>query len=156
MELGTEVRTQFSEVDPLARQSVDHASPPDSKAKYWSAQIIRTAREVDFFVNLSSGTWWTRLHLTVRGQTLRYVACVQRVGQGESGVLALTVFAEVLVQASAPDEPRPLPRSVLRSTPTDSVTLVYGDDVDQRWSECSELLERDLAAALAQFAQDLG
>ena len=155
-DLGTEVRLQFAEVDGQARASVDHAGPPDTKATFWSAQILRTAREVDFFVNLRRGTWWTRLHLTVLGQTLRYVAIVQRVGHGESGVLALTAFAEILIPSSAPEEPRPLPRSVLRSGPRDSVTLVYGDDPDARWTECCELLDRGLAAALAAFAQGLG
>jgi fido (protein-threonine AMPylation protein) len=156
LKLGMEIRGQFAEVDASARQSVDHASPPDTKSTYWSAQIIRTARQVDFFANIRNGTWWSRLHLTVLGQTLRYVTCVQRVGHGESGVLALTVFAEVLAQASSPDEERPLPRNLLRSTPVDSVTLVYGDDIDQRWDECCAFIERSLAAALAQFAQDLG
>jgi Fic family protein len=156
LETGTELKLQFAEADSHARQAVDHAAPPDSKANYWSAQIIRTAREVDFFANLQHGTWWSRLHLTVLGQTLRFVACIQKVGHGESGVLALTMFAEVLSQGSAPDEPKPLPTVILRSTPTDSVTLVHGDDVETRWSECCELLDRGLAAALSNFVKDLG
>jgi hypothetical protein len=95
-ELGGNVRDQFQEFDPTARSAMDGASPPDSKANYWSAQIIRTAREVDFFTTISKGTWWSRLHLTVLGYTLRYCVIVQKVGHGETGVLAVTVFAETL------------------------------------------------------------
>jgi Fic family protein len=155
-ETGAQLRAQFAEVDTNAWHSLDNAAPPDTKASYWTAQIIRTAREVDFFANLQLGTWWTRLHLTVLGQTLRFVACIQKVGHGESGVLALTMFAEVLSRSSAPDEPKPLPVVILKSKPTDSVTLVRGDNIDVRWTECCELLDRGLAAALANFVKDLG
>lgn len=153
--LGGQVNEQFSAVDQQARHSVDHASPPDERSRFWTVQIVRTAREVDFFANVGQGTWWTRLHLTVTRQTLRFVACVQRVGHGESGVLALTVFAEVVPPASEPGD-RSLPTVIRRSSPTDSVTLIYGDDPDARWDECAELLDRGLAAALANFVDRLG
>ena|GEM_PF-3980050 len=32
--------------------------------------MVRTAREVDFFTNLTAGSWWVRLNLTVLGTTL--------------------------------------------------------------------------------------
>lgn len=155
-ELGQSVRDQFREIDSQAWTSVDSAMPPDSKALFWSAQIIRTAREVDFFTNLTRGTWWTRLHLTVLGHTLRYGAVVQKVGHGETGVLAVTAFAETLPQRDAEDEERPLPQPALRSSPSDSVTLVYGDDSEARWDEICALLDSTLAAAVASFAQQLG
>lgn len=154
-ELGTGVRDQFREADPQARSVIDHASPPDERAKFWSAQIIRTAREVDFFTNLGKGTWWTRLHLTVLDQTLRFVVAIQRVGHGETGVLAVTVFAEVLAPRG-PDEDRPLPTPLLRSTPADSVTLHFSNDPEARWAEVCEFIDNTLAAAVSQFAQRLG
>ncbi len=146
LELGIQIRQQFAEVDPAARQGVDHASPPDPKSQYWTAQIVRAAREVDFFANLAQGTWWTRLHLTVFGQTLRYAVVIQKVGHGESGVLALTTFAEHVLQAAGHDEPRPLPKALIRLNPTDSVTLVYGDDPASRWPECCELLNQSITS----------
>lgn len=100
-ELGVGIRDQFREADPQAQSSVYDAKPPDERARYWQKQIIRTAREVDFFTNLSNGSWWTLLQLVVLGQTLRFVVVIQRVGHGESGVLAVTVFAEALGQISA-------------------------------------------------------
>jgi Fic family protein len=93
-ELSTVIRDQFREADPHAESSVNAAKPSDERATYWRKQIIRTAREVDFFANLSKGSWWTRLHLVVFSQTLRFVTVIQRVGHGESGVLAVTIFAE--------------------------------------------------------------
>lgn len=155
-ELGSGVRDQFRDIDPQSRSSVVQATPPDPQARYWSAQIIRTAREVDFFANLGRGSWWTRLHLSVLGETLRFVVVVQRVGHGETGVLAVTAFAEALPPREAEGEDRPLPTPLLQSTPSDSATLVFSDEVDERWIEVCELVDRALAAAVASFAQRLG
>ncbi len=69
-ELGAGIRDQFREADSQALWSVYDAKPPDERARYWQKQIIRTAREVDFFTNLSKGSWRTRLQLVVLGQTL--------------------------------------------------------------------------------------
>ncbi|MGH3765084.1 MAG: Fic family protein [Pseudonocardiaceae bacterium] len=155
-ELGTGIRDQFREADPQAQSSIYDAKPPDERARYWQKQIIRTAREVDFFTNLSKGSWWTRLQLAVLGQTLRFVVVIQRVGHGESGVLAVTVFAESVAPRTSDDDDRPLPTPLFRSTPADSVTLVFSDDPLQRWAEVGELIDRTLAAAVTTFAQQLG
>ncbi|MPZ65525.1 MAG: hypothetical protein GEU83_08410 [Pseudonocardiaceae bacterium] len=155
-DLGSGVRDQFREVGLDARHSIDNAAPPDDRAKYWTAQIIRTAREVDFFTNRINGSWWTRLHLTVLGQTLRFVGLVQKVGPGETGVLAVTVFAEMLPPREPDEEDRPLPTPLFRSTPTESVTLVFSDDPGTRWPEVRDLLDNTLAAAVSNFAQRLG
>ncbi|MGH3815136.1 MAG: hypothetical protein ACRDUV_22270, partial [Pseudonocardiaceae bacterium] len=102
------------------------------------------------------GSWWTRLQLVVLGQTLRFVVVIQRVGHGESGVLAVTVFAETVTPRLSEDDDRPLPTPLLRSMPADSVTLVFSDDPDARWVEVCELIDNTLAAAVAKFAQQLG
>jgi len=155
-ELGSGICDQFREADSQARSSIDYAAPPDERSKYWSVQIIRTAREVDFFTNLGKGSWWTRLHLSVLSGTLRFVVVVQRVGHGETGVLAVTVFAEELAPRGTEDDDRPLPTALFHSTPSDSVTLVFGDDPEARWVEVCELIDNTLAAAVASFAQRLG
>ena len=51
--LGAGVRDQFRAADAQAQWSVFGVKPPDEKAKCWHKQLIRTAREVDFFTNLS-------------------------------------------------------------------------------------------------------
>jgi fido (protein-threonine AMPylation protein) len=155
-ELGRNIRDEFRETDPAAQTSVDSAAPPDPKANFWAAQIMKTAREVDFFANLAKGAWWTRLHLTVFGHTLRYCAVIQKVGHGETGVLAVTAFAEGLPARVPGEDERPQPKRVLRSSTADSVTLVYGDDPAARWHEVRSLLEGTLAGAVANFAQQLG
>lgn len=155
-ELGAGIRDQFREADPQAKSSVTQATPPDKEAKYWQIQIVRTAREAGFFTNLSEGSWWTRLHLTVLGETLRFVVVIQRVGPGETGVLAVTVFAESVTPRPSEDDERPLPTPLIESTPTNSVTLVFSDDPDARWVEVCELIDSTLAAAVAKFAQQLG
>ncbi|MGH3887236.1 MAG: Fic family protein [Pseudonocardiaceae bacterium] len=155
-ELGAGIRDQFSEADSQAHSSVTHATPPNERAKYWQIQIVRTAREVNIFANLSEGSWWTRLHLTVLGETLRFVVVIQRVGPGETGVLAVTVFAELVTPRPSEDDERSLPTPLVESTPTNSVTLVFSDDPDARWVEVCELIDNTLAAAVAKFAQQLG
>lgn len=155
-ELGAGIRDQFREADPQAKSPVTQATPADQEAKYWQIQIFRTAREVNIYTNLSEGSWWTRLHLTVLDETLRFVVVIQRVGPGETGVLAVTVFSESVAPRLSENDERPLPTPLLESTPTDSVTLVFSDDPAARWVEVCELIDRTLAAAVARFAQQLG
>lgn len=155
-ELGNGIRDQFGAIDEQSRASVVDAKPGDDRARYWYAQLVRTAREVDFFSNLTLGSWWTRLHLNVLGSTMRYVVAVQRVGHGDTGVLAVTAFAEALPPRDAESEDRSLPAPLLRSSPNDSVTLVFSDDPDARWDEVRALVDTTMAAAVAKFAQGLG
>jgi hypothetical protein len=154
--LGDQVREQFRTADELARARTEDAQPPDERARYWHVQLVRTAREVDFFTNLTSGSWWTRLHLTVFGATLRYVVAIQKVGHGDTGVLAFTVFAESLPARDGDTDNRSLPVPLFRSNPDDSVTLVFSDEPDARWDEIRDLVERTLAAAVDHFGQQLG
>lgn len=81
-------------------------------------------------------------------------AVVQKVGRGETGVLAVTTFAESIGSPTEDGSARPL--SLVESTPDDSVTLIYSDTVDGRWPEICEFLDRTLAAAIARFSTGLG
>jgi Fic family protein len=158
--LGEQLERTFAEIDPDARHRIYSAAPPDDRARWWFAQLVRAARQVDFFTNLTSGSWWTRLHLTVLGQTMRYVVAVQKVGHGETGVLAVTSFAERLLPRSEPDEtdsePAPIPEQLLTLSSNDSVTLVHTDTAEERWREIAELIDQTLAAAVDEFGRKLG
>jgi hypothetical protein len=145
-----------TEVDPNARYTVYGAGPPDERATYWRRQIIAAAREVDFYANLAGGSWWVRLHFTVLDQTLRYLVVIQKVGHGETGVLAVTAYAESLVPESPDETEVHSPEPLLELKPTDSVTLVYTDNADDRWEEVEELVDDSLSAAVDRFAQNLG
>ncbi|MEH1014267.1 Fic family protein [Micromonospora sp. CPCC 206060] len=147
-------RDAFRAVDPAANATVYQAAPPDERAFWWRAQLVRTANAVDFYSNLRAGSWWTQLRLTVLGQTLRYVVAVQKVGRGETGVLAVTSFAESVENHLEAESSRAI--SLLSPTPDDSVTLIYTDSADARWTEVCELVDRTLAAAIASFSNGLG
>lgn len=151
---GAQLVESFKPLDPASRFSIDHAAPPDSRASFWRAQIIRAAREVDFFTNLSEGTWWTRLHLTVLRSTLRYGVVVQKVGHAETGVLAITMFAETL--ATTDDDGERAHSAALRLTTEDSMTLVHSDSASDRWGEVEESIGRTLAEAVNNYARNLG
>ncbi|MBC8091078.1 MAG: Fic family protein [Pseudonocardia sp.] len=147
------IRQDFADLDPGSDIAVYTAMPPQEQATYWRAQIIRTANRADFFVNLREGAWWSHLRIRIAGQTMRYVAVVQKVGHGETGVLALTVFAEAISEVLAGDRPSAL--SLIESTAAETATFVYGDDPDARWDDVCGLLDRTLAASIATFTQSL-
>jgi Fic family protein len=149
-----QLQDAFRLADSAASVALYEAAPGSEHGSYWRAQLIRTANAVDFYTNLRDGSWWTNLRLLVMGQTLRYVVAIQRVGRGDTGVLAVTVFAESLDQTGEGDEKRPT--KLLHPDPDDSVTLVYGDDANSRWPEVVQLVDRTLAAAIATFSNGLG
>ena len=156
-QLGKELLAQFAPLDPHAQAATFSASPPAPEARWWRAQIIRAANQADFFTNLTQGVWWSHLRLIVQGQTLRYVAVVQKVGRGETGVLALTIFAEA-VPSTAPDSEQQGPQFIrlLHATEAETATFTYTEALDARWSEVGQLIDRTLAASIARFAEGLG
>ncbi len=91
---------------------------------------------------------------------MRYVVAVQKVGHGETGVLAVTSFAERLLPRSEPDEAdsesAPNPEQLLTLSSNDSVTLVHTDTAEERWQEIAELIDQTLAAAVDEFSRKLG
>ncbi|MEV6983314.1 Fic family protein [Sphaerisporangium sp. NPDC051017] len=144
-----------SGIDSQAHASVQDAAPPDQRARFWRRQVIRTARSVDFFVNLQDGVWWTRLRISALGQELRYLVFLQKVGRGETGVLAMTVYAEV-VGSEGEEEGRQDIEPLVISTPTESVTWTYTDAPGARWESVVEVLDTTLAGALHRFTSGLG
>ncbi|MGL5817658.1 MAG: Fic family protein [Phycicoccus sp.] len=153
--LGSSLEEQFRGLDASARVRVFSAAPPDERARWWRAQIVRIARREDFHANVADGTWWCQLRLRVLGADLRYVAVVQKVGQGETGVLALTVFAES-VPTQQDDSTAASPEPLLKESQGESVTLVHSDELDARWDEVHGVVDRTLAASIAEFAEGLG
>lgn len=154
--LGAELHAVFSEADPAARSNVDKAAPPADRARFWYAQLVRAAKAANFFANLAEGSWWVRLLLVVFDQEFRFVVATQKVGHGETGILAVTVFSEFVPPREDREESRPLPVSLFSPTSADSVTLNQADSVDDRWAEICELVERTLAASVAEFGRLLG
>jgi hypothetical protein len=158
---AAQLRDDFAAVDPTVDARTRSSRPGDAEARYWYRQLVRTAKAVDFFTNLSDGSWWTQLRLRVDNKELRYVAAVQKIGRGETGALALTVFAELVpreVERKPDREPEPdVPEPETAFTPTtaDSVTFVLSDALDERWPEAAELLERTLALAVDKLGRGL-
>lgn len=155
-DLAQALAREFTELDENAHAEVFSANPTDDHAHWWHAQIIKAARHADFFANLTDGTWWSSLRLTVAEQQFRYVTVVQKVGRGETGVLALTVFSEAVPTPEAgPEGSSPRFRTLLPPSQLESVTFVHTDDLDERWSEVAAIVDRTLAAAIAAFAEGL-
>jgi len=151
-EQAARLKGAFLQLDPKANAWTASAKPPDKRAKYWRIQLIDAARAVSFFTNLNDGTWWVQLSVSALGVELRYVVATQKVGHGETGVVAVTVFAESVVPR-APEADWEPPAALIRPTSADSVTLTEKDSVDDRWAEICEVIERTLAAAVAEFGK---
>jgi hypothetical protein len=151
-----ELHESLRTIDPGAWAAVGSAAPPDMRASWWRRQIIQTARSIDFYTNLGGGTWWTRLQLEALGDRLRFLAAVQKVGHGDSGVLAVTVYAERVHPDSDEIPATSEPESILDLSPTDSVSLAYSDVPSERWPEVEELLQRKLREAVEYFVERLG
>jgi hypothetical protein len=110
---------------------------------------------VDFFANLQDGVWWTRLRIRVLGQELRYLVFLQKVGRGETGVLTMTVYAEI-VSNDGDEETRQEVEPVMISTPTESVTWTFTDTPGARWDSVVDVLDTTLAGVLHKFTSGLG
>jgi hypothetical protein len=153
---GQGIAEAFGEVDSTTRATVQQAVPPSAESHYYRRQIYRSAKEINFFSNIEQGAWWSRLHVHVLGSVLRYALVLQKVGRGETGLIAVTVFAERLVsQLESPSESEE-PTPLIRLKAQDSITLVHSDLVDDRWPEVAALVERTLAASVDEFARALG
>lgn len=149
------VREAFGEFDVSAAASVVDAAPPGPQATYWHGQLVHAARLADFYANLSAGSWWVRLHLRLRGNLLRFITAIQRVGRGETGVLAVTVYAEVLSSDAENGANTLLYRVFEHPHVPDSVTVIYTDDAEARWDEVEQVVDAALSSAISRFSEDL-
>lgn len=153
-QLGTELEMQFKRIDKTARVNVFSAAPPQPEARYWHAQIVRAANEADFYSNLANGTWWANLRLTVFDLQMRMIAVVQKVGHGETGVLAVTTFAEQVTPFEEGERNRSF-TPLLGPGDADSVTLVADAEVEARFGEIDDMLNDALAIAVERYARNL-
>jgi Fic family protein len=151
--LSTELEPEFRAVDQQARVTVEYAAPGMEQAHYWRGQIVYTANHVDFFADLSEGSWWSSMHVNVLGQSLRFLVIIQKVGHGDLGVLAVTTYAEVLERDQQQGSSEF--RRAFEPSPKDSVTLVYTNGPEDRWPEVAELIDRTLSTALKFFVDQL-
>lgn len=155
---GRDIREQLAEVDNRADAWVKTASPPASEANFWRAEIIRAAREVDFYSNLRDGTWWATLNIKLLDLAMRYGVVLQKVGHGETGIVALTFFSETFApQSVRSDEESTFTREVLlRLHPSDSVTLLHTDEAESVWPRAEDAINKSLTAAVTNFLERVG
>lgn len=160
--IGTWLQSMSKQIEGLLGEIAAHsivnvqkAAPPDPRARFWGRQVVQTARRVDFFANRHDGVWWHRLRVHALGQELRYLVFLQKVGRGETGVLTMTVYAELMGDEADADS-RQEAETVLISSPTETVTWTYRDAPDNRWEDVAAILDDTLASALHTFTSALG
>jgi hypothetical protein len=150
------LQDSLREVDSKSWATITCAQPPEERARWWRRQLIQAARSVDFYTNIADGSWWTSLQMEALGERLRFIAAVQKVGHGETGVLAITAYAELVHPESDESVTAVEPESALVLSPTDSVTLAYSDDAAERWEEIEAFLQAKLREAVESFVDRLG
>lgn len=153
---GRSLGDALRDIDPGSWVTTAHAVPPDERSRWWRRQLIQAARTVDFPANLSSGAWWATLHMEACGERLRFLSAVQKVGHGETGVLAVTAFAELVPPESDESKTAIEPEPALNLSPTDSITLTYTDSPSARWEEIENFIREKLREAVERFVDRLG
>lgn len=145
-------------IDSNANGWLKSGVPKTEEGRYFHYQIVRAAREVDFFSNLEEGAWWVTLNLRVSSSVMRFGSVIQKVGRGESGILALTFFAEMLTQAGEPgeNEVRPISEPLLKLRPSDAVNFLYTDNILDAKKSALHALESALTASVSAFFERLG
>lgn len=88
-------------------------------------------------------SWWVCLEAHCTDSTLRLLLTVQEVGSPATGVLAVTADALVV-------SPRGV-EEALDPAPTDCVTLLSSDSVDERWPEVAALADEAVSYAVSRL-----
>jgi hypothetical protein len=127
------LKDAFRTVDPDARATATSSGPLHPERRWW-------------FVELT---------LRTLGYHLFYRVFIRSAG-GDTGVLAVHVTADSIADKKSGQEASERFRKMLEPTPTDTVTLVATDEIDARWPEVEELIDRTLAAAVDHFGRRLG
>lgn len=153
-----ELKDTLSTIDNRCSVWVRSAKPPQEESKYWKAEIIRAAREVDFYANIQSGTWWSNLTVRLMDTGMRYAAVIQKVGHGETGILAITFFAETLVARGnrTTEDSDSASHPLLRLRPSDSITVLHTENADEIWPILHEAINKTMTAALTEYLDMIG
>lgn len=153
-----ELKETFKDVDTRTDAWVRSATPPSDESGFWRNEIVRAAREVDFYSNLGDGTWWVSLNLRLLNVTMRYVVVLQKVGHGETGITAMTFFAETFAPKNArtDDESSFSPETLIRLKPSDSVRFLHTDEAEVEWPRTEEAINKTLTAAISGFLEHVG
>ncbi len=117
-------------------------------------QVIESARVAGHHADLSGFVALVTLRLLVEGANLGFHASVHGAGS-DSGVLAVTTFAN-LRQGTRPDLEAPDTEDI--PTTADAFRVVHAEPmeaVNDRFGELHELLDRGLAAALAELLKQV-
>lgn len=148
-----ELRKPLQEIDSSTSSWLKSSTPPNPESHYWRSEIIRAAREVDFYANIAGGTWWVTLNLRLLSTNFRFGYVLQKVGHGETGILALTFFAESFSarQSKFEEDSQVAHEPLIRLKSSDAVTFLHSDNIDDAEKRSSEALDKALTAAVSSF-----
>ena len=147
-EAGDDLTGVFHEQELSVRTETDEATPDDPRTKWWRYQIIQSAKRAEYYADLSSDTWWTRLRVTVNRLRLQFITSMHHVGSSRTGVMAITSFGDVRILSG---EESPSHEETFILTSWDAFTFSHDEEVEDRTAELYEWLDQSLAVALQEL-----
>ena len=144
-ERGREVRVWRDDATP------DDDAPPSTyrqpKSKWWRYQIIKTAKQADHYADLSPGTWWAMLRVTVNGLQMQFLTSIHHVGRRRTGVMAITSFGDIRSR----QEKQAAYEDTFVETSSDAFTFTYDEEVEDRAGELYDWLDQSLTVSLREL-----
>jgi hypothetical protein len=133
------------------RAAVSRSTPNTSG--WFRAQIIRTAKHLGYFANLTAPAHWVRLQIRHEVVT-DFVVSIHHLGSAEDAIMVATSFLE---QRGSGDDGDPEQRMPFTSKPTcdEAFTLTAGRDPAELDRAFAEWLERALQIGLDAWRRTL-
>lgn len=132
------------------RAWVSSGRPGEEKGNNFKIQIIRAAKNADFYTNLAGGTWWVSLTLGLGLTELKYLCVVQKAGH-YPGVLAVTAAADMAFIELDEEGSSSKRFEELLASNTERVNLVFSDSAEERWPDVKALIDLTLHGATMDF-----
>lgn len=123
-------------LDPEARTAVHTGGTAEATSKGPTTRCLLTP---------DSAHWWSSLELALGTSSVALYVVVQEVGHTSTGVLAVTVDAQLTTSEGV--------RDALLMDRTDDVTVMPNDCVDDRWPQVHDLVDEALSRAMDQLTR---
>ena len=153
--LGRELAAIFKKNDPRASAWTTNGDPGTPQAGHWHGQLVKLAKRHDFYANLAEGSWWVTLNLKLLDEQMRFLIAIVRVGAGDTGIGAVIVQAERLFQEEGTEDGPRAYEWLFQPESRDQVPFTYEGNIDDVWLDVEQLLDRALAATVAEFTRNL-
>jgi hypothetical protein len=147
---------QFNSVGMALSTNHAHGGLGDDTEHYWKFQVIHTANELGYWVNLAEGQYWMRIAINRAPVDFRYVVSMHHTGHELNGVMRASAFVEFDVPSdgtSNADDPEPPSERVRQNCTPTLFTFTWQSNADELWPSFRTWLDESLAMALRRWME---